>query len=104
VRRGVPIARQPRAAADFECARLRSIASANASSLEELDELYPLGDGATVGEVIAQFGCDRRRSSADEIELGLRFARLSFGAGHHAALARTGERDANRLRGHSADR
>src|SRR5262245_56962045 len=54
--------------------------------------------------MITQFGCDGRRSNADKIELGLRFARLSFGAGHHAALAKMGERDANWLRGHSADR
>ena len=72
-RRGVPIASQLRSASDLHRARLRSVASANASSLEELDELYSVGNGAAVGEMIAQFGSDRRRPSinADKLKLGL---------------------------------
>jgi hypothetical protein len=72
-RRGVPIASQPRPANRLERARLQSVATANASSLEELDELYSISNGAAVGEMIAQFGSNRRRSSIDagKIELGL---------------------------------
>src|SRR6516225_1395872 len=105
-RRGVPIARELRSAGNFGRARLRSVASGNASPLEEFDEPYSFGSGAAVSEMIAQFGCDRRgwSGSVDKVELGLRFACLIFSASHHAALAKMGERDENRLRGHSADR
>jgi len=76
-RRGMPIASQPRSAHDLERARLRSVASANASSLEELDELYSVSNGAAVGEMVAQFGGDRRRrrGNAGKIELGFYSAR-----------------------------
>jgi hypothetical protein len=49
----------------------------DASSLEKLDELYSVGNGAAAREMIAQFGCDRRCSivNVDKIELGLRSAR-----------------------------
>ena len=73
----MPIASQPRSAHDLERARLRSVASANASSLEELDELYSVSNGAAVGEMVAQFGGDRRRrrGNAGKIELGFYSAR-----------------------------
>ena len=50
--------------------------------------------------------CLREESNdlSDKIEFGLRFACLIFGVGHHATLTKMGERDENRLRGHSADR